>query len=82
MRGPEEAGAFLVSAKDLLAPVRRVSIGAGVLAALPSAIVAKVLLFAVWSLAVLDDVFTVAVVAGDDLSNHSWILSFGLEPLP
>jgi hypothetical protein len=22
------------------------------------------------------------VVADDDLSNHSWILSFGLDPLP
>src|SRR5436305_14145583 len=43
---------------------------------------AEVLLFAVGGLAVLDDVFTVAVVADDDLSNHSWILSFGLDPLP
>ena len=81
-RKTPEAGAFLVSAKDLLTPFRRVGVGARVLAALPSAIVAEVLLFAVGSLAVLDDVFTVAVVADDDLSNHSWILSFGLDPLP
>src|SRR5436305_14187789 len=43
---------------------------------------AEVLLFAVGGLAVLEDVFTVAVVADDDLSNHSWILSFGSDPLP
>jgi hypothetical protein len=87
-RDPEGAsetpktGAFLVGAKDLLAPFGRVGVGAGVLAALPTAIMAEVLLFAVGGLAVLDDVFTVAVVADDDLSNHSWILSFGLDPLP
>ena len=55
---------------------------AGVLAALPAAVMAEALLFAVGSLAVLDDVFAVAVVTGNDLSNHSWILSFGLDPLP
>jgi hypothetical protein len=83
-RKTPEAGAFLVSAKRISSRLsfRRVGVGARVLAALPSAIVAEVLLFAVGSLAVLDDVFTVAVVADDDLSNHSWILSFGLDPLP
>jgi hypothetical protein len=81
-REAPERGAFLVSAKDLLAPVQGVSVGAGVLAALPATVMAEVLLFAVWSLAVLDDILTVAVVAGNDLSNHSWILSFGLNPLP
>ena len=43
---------------------------------------AEVLLFAVGSLAVLDDVFTFAVIADDELSNHFTILSFGSEPLP
>ena len=81
-REAPQRGAFLVSAKDLLAPLWRVGVGAGVLAALPAAVMAEVLLFAIGSLAVLDDVFTVAVVAGNDLSNHSWILSFGLDPLP
>src|SRR5215210_3837174 len=55
---------------------------AGVLAALAAAVVAEVLLLAVGSLAVLDDVFAVAVVTGNDLSNHSRILPFGLDPLP
>ena len=81
-REASERGAFLVSAQDLLAPLGRIGIGVRVLAALAVAIMAEVLLFAVWSLAVLDDVLTVAVVAGNDLSNRSWILSFGLEPLP
>ena len=59
-------------------------IGAGVLAALPAAVAAEVLLFAViGSLAVLDDVLAATVIAGDDfLSDHSSILSFGLDPLP
>ena len=43
---------------------------------------AEILLFAIGSLAVLDDVLAFAVIAGDDSSNHSSILSFGLEPLP
>src|SRR3954453_18117634 len=81
-RKTPEAGAFLVSAKDLLTPFRRVGVGARVLAALPTAIVAEVLLFAVGSPAVLDDVFAAAVVADDESSNHSWILPFGLDPLP
>jgi len=81
-----EAGALLVSAQDLLTPLWRVGVRAGLLAALPAAVpaavIAEVLLFAVGSLAVLDDVFAFAVIAGDDSSNHSSILSFGLEPLP
>ncbi len=52
------------------------------LAALATAIVAEVLLFAVWSLAVLDDLFAVAVITGDDSSEHPSILSFDLDPLP
>ena len=43
---------------------------------------AEVLLLAIGSPAVLDDVFAAAVIAGDDLSNHSSNLSFGLVPLP
>ena len=60
----------------------RIGVRVGVLAALPAAIMAEVLLFAIGSLTVLDDVFTVAVVTGNDLSNHCWILSFDLDPLP
>jgi hypothetical protein len=60
----------------------RVGVGGGILAALPAAVMAEVLLFTIGSLAVLDDVFTVAVVTGNDLSNHPWSLSFVLDPLP
>ena len=81
-RKTSEARALLVSVQDLLTSLWRIGVGGRILAALPAAVVAEVLLFAVWGLAVLDDVFTVAVVAGNDLSNHSWILSFGLDPLP
>ncbi len=78
-----EAGALLVSVQDLLTPLWRIGVGAArVLAALPAAIMAEVLLFGVGSLAVLDDVFAGAVIAGDDLSKHSSILLFGLDPLP
>ena len=72
---PAEAGALLVSAKDLLAPLWRIGVRVGILAALPAAIMAEALLFTVWSLAVLEDVFAVTVIAGDDSSNHSSILS-------
>ncbi len=67
-RETPERGAFLVSAQDLLASLRWIGIGAWVLAALAVAIMAEILLFAVGSLAVLDDVFAVAVVAGDNLN--------------
>src|SRR3954454_19557672 len=81
-RKTSEARALLVSVQDLLTSLWRIGVRAGILAALPAAIMAEVLLFAIWSFAVLDDVFAFAVIAGDDLSNHSSILSFGLEPLP
>ena len=49
---------------------------------MPAAISAEVLLFAIGRLAILDDVFAFAVIAGDELSNHSSILSFVTVPLP
>jgi hypothetical protein len=81
-REASERGAFLVSAKDLLAPFRWIGVEFGVLAALAMTIMAEVLLLGVESIAILEYVLTVAVVAGDNLSNHSWVLSFGLNPLP
>jgi hypothetical protein len=66
-----ERGAVLVSAKDFLAPLRRIGVRAGILAALPATVMAEVLLFAIGSLAVLEDILAVAVVTGNNLSNHS-----------
>ena len=81
-REAPETGAFLVSAKYLLAPLWRIGVRSRVLTALPVAIVAEVLLLAIWSLAVLDDIFAATVIAGDELSNHYAVISFDLEPLP
>ena len=59
-----------------------IGLRAGILAALAAAVMAEVLLFGVWSLGVVEDVFAFAVIAGDESSKHSSILSFGLVPLP
>src|SRR3712207_7501500 len=81
-REAPERGAFLASAKDLLAPLGCIGVRGGILPAFPAAVVAEgLLLSVVWSLSALYDVFAATVIAGDKFSEHSSIFSFGFDPL-